>query len=234
MDQIFALQVKHLDKEYPGVEVLKNVSFDVKKNDIHAFLGPNGAGKSTTMKVISGLLPPTSGEVLIDGNSIHQNPQYGHRHIGFLPENLPLYLDMSVEEYINFVSEIHLAKTSTSPPPMESIINRCGLSEVKNKTIRKLSKGYKQRVGIAQTLSYHADLIILDEPLVGLDPNAIAEIRELILDLKDNHTVLLSTHQLYEVDLLCDQITIINKGEILKNCKKGDIDLEKFFKENVK
>lgn len=233
MEQSNALQVKNLYKEYPGVEVLSNISFNVKRNHIHAFLGPNGAGKSTTMRIISGLLPPTSGEITVDGHSIEQDPYYCHRHIGLLPENLPLYLDMAVEEYLVFVQKIHLLKNAEKLPSLDKIIERCGLHDVRNKMIRKLSKGYKQRVGIAQTLCYNADLIILDEPLVGLDPNAIAEIRQLILDLKENHTILLSTHQLHEVDLLCDHITIINRGKILKSCAKGEIELEAYFKEHV-
>jgi ABC-2 type transport system ATP-binding protein len=233
MNQSLALQVKNLHKEYPGVEVIKNISFDVKKNNIHAFLGPNGAGKSTTMRIISGLLPASSGEIFVNDKLIDTNPAYCHQNIGFLPENLPLYQDMSVEEYLVFVRNIHTIKTHDKTIDFETIIKRCGLDKVRNKLIRKLSKGYKQRVGIAQTLSYDADLIILDEPLVGLDPNAISEIRELILDLKERHTVLLSTHQLHEVDLLCDEITIINNGKILINAKKGELELEKYFKENV-
>ena len=229
-----ALNVENLFKEYPGIEVIKGISFQVKKNDIHAFLGPNGAGKSTTMKMISGLLPATSGSISLNGKKISEHIEYAHHNIGFLPENLPLYQDMNVSEYLTFVQKIHHLKMTKELPKLDDIINKCGLSEVKNKLIRKLSKGFKQRVGIAQTLCYDAEMIILDEPLVGLDPNAISEIRELILELKKNHTILLSTHQLHEVELLCDHVTIINNGEILINTKKGEINLEQYFKENVK
>lgn len=200
-----AIELDQVVKEYPGRLALKGISFQVKKGRIHGFLGPNGAGKSTTMKIITGLLRANSGNVsIIEGE-----------RIGFLPENPPLYMNMKVEGYLQYVKNLYSLDKDHGGDSLEVIMKKCGLLEVKERLIRNLSKGYKQRVGIASTLVHNPEIIILDEPTVGLDPKAILEIRDLIKELSRNHTILLSTHQLYEANLLCEDITIINKGEIL-------------------
>ncbi len=213
----FAIQIKSVTKEYPGVQALVGIDLNVRQGSIHGFLGPNGAGKSTTMKIIAGFIPPTSGEVSILGEDALKNPQVAKSRVGILPETPPLYGNMVVEEYLCFVQELHGRGSASCSKLRERVISRCGLKEVKGRLIGNLSKGFKQRVGIAQALVYDPDIVILDEPTVALDPNAIAEIRELILELKDFHTILLSTHRLAEAAKICDEITIINKGKILKS-----------------
>ncbi len=235
-----AIEIKNLTKEYPGIKALKDVSFSVKKGSIHGFLGPNGAGKSTTMKIIAGIITESGGSFSLNGR------------VGFLPENPPLYPHMSVVEYLEFVFEIHSLK-KIEKEKLTSIIKKTGLTNVGDRLIGNLSKGYQQRVGIAQAIIHGAEIIILDEPTVGLDPVAIQEIRELIKELKTEHTILFSSHQLHDVELLCSDITLINEGsivvsgemkEILKNLKKEcvlkarvlqfDESIEKDFLEKFK
>jgi ABC-2 type transport system ATP-binding protein len=189
-------------KEYPGHTALHQISFEVLKGSVHAFLGPNGAGKSTTMKILTGLIPATSGTVEVNAK------------VGFLPENPPLYPSMKVRDYLKFVFEIQTLKKKI-PEKVDEVISRCGLAAVADRMIGNLSKGYRQKVGIAQALVFNPEIIILDEPTVGLDPQAIAEIRELILSLKKDHTILLSTHQLYEAEMISSHLTIINQGRVL-------------------
>ncbi len=208
----FAIELRNVVKEYPGVQALKGIDLKVRKGSIHGFLGPNGAGKSTTMNIIAGLIPPTSGEVYVGGLDALKEEKKVKSMIGILPETPPLYMNMKVGDYLKFCQKINLLESR----PIDEIVEKCGLAEVIHRLIGNLSKGYKQRVGMAQALVYGADTIILDEPTVGLDPNAISEVRNLILELKKEHTILLSTHQLHEVARICDEITIINKGEILK------------------
>jgi ABC-2 type transport system ATP-binding protein len=203
-----ALQISHIHKNFPGTTALDDISFSVSKGSIHGFLGPNGAGKSTTMKILTGILMPCSGEISINSS----------RPIGFLPENPPLYKNMLVGEFLDFVKSIYESNISK-----EMVIKKCGLESVEHRLVRNLSKGYQQRVGIAQALIVDPEIIILDEPTVGLDPHAIKEIRELIISLKNDHTILFSTHQLYEASNLCDEVTIINKGKILKTGKIEDV-----------
>ncbi|WP_127718165.1 ABC transporter ATP-binding protein [Halobacteriovorax sp. HLS] len=203
-----ALEISHIQKNFPGTMALDDISFTVSKGSIHGFLGPNGAGKSTTMKIITGILQPCSGELTINSE----------RSIGFLPENPPLYKNMDVRSYLDFVKSIYKSAIS-----VDSVLEKCGLLQVSSRLIRNLSKGYQQRVGIAQALVVDPEIIILDEPTVGLDPHAIKEIRELILSLKNDHTILFSTHQLYEASNLCDEVTIIHKGRILKTGKIEDV-----------
>lgn len=200
-----AIELDHIIKEYPGRLALRGVSFKVKRGRIHGFLGPNGAGKSTTMRIITGLIRANAGTVKIEDND----------RIGFLPENPPLYPNMKVRTYLEYVKNIYSLKREHAGITLDEVMVKCGLSEVEDRLIRNLSKGYKQRVGIASTLVHNPEIIILDEPTVGLDPQAILEIRDLIKELSRNHTILLSTHQLHEANLLCEDITIINKGEIL-------------------
>ncbi len=197
-----AIEISKLSKAYPGRNALNEISFSVKKGSIHGFLGPNGAGKSTTMKILSGLIPPTSGEFKVNGR------------VGFLPEHPPLYLNMTVKNYLEFVLSIYSDKPKNYAA-VEQVISKTGLSSVEERLIGNLSKGFQQRVGIAQAIVHSPEMIILDEPTVGLDPVAINEIRALILELKKDHTILFSSHQLHDVELLCSDITLINHGEIV-------------------
>jgi ABC-2 type transport system ATP-binding protein len=203
-----ALQISHIHKTFPGLKALDDVSFSVSRGSIHGFLGPNGAGKSTTMKILTGILQSCEGEVSVNSS----------KPIGFLPENPPLYQNMKVLDFLLFVKDIYKSDIN-----LDSVISKCGLTDVTGRLIRNLSKGYQQRVGIAQALVVDPEIIILDEPTVGLDPHAIKEIRELIISLKEDHTILFSTHQLYEASNLCDEVTIINKGKILKSGKIEDV-----------
>jgi len=211
----FAIELRNIVKEYPGIIALDGIDLQVKKGSVHGFLGPNGAGKSTTMNIIAGLIPPTSGEVYVGGiNALKENKTLKSM-IGILPETPPLYMNMKVRDYLEFCQKINLLG-SLAFENIDIVMRKCGVDEVENRLIGNLSKGFKQRVGIAQALVYGAETIILDEPTLGLDPNAISEVRKLILELKKEHTILLSTHQLHEVARVCDEITIINKGKILK------------------
>ncbi len=196
-----AIEIENLCKSYPGRMALDNISFSVKKGSIHGFLGPNGAGKSTTMKILSGLIPETSGRFTVNGK------------VGFLPEHPPVYPNMSVYDYLKFVFSIYAGAVNESR--IDEVMSKTGLTDVRSRLIGNLSKGYQQRVGIAQAIIHSPEIIILDEPTVGLDPVAIADIRSLILELKKEHTVLFSSHQLHDVELLCSDITLINRGEIV-------------------
>lgn len=196
-----AIEIQNLCKNYPGRMALDNVSFAVKKGSIHGFLGPNGAGKSTTMKILSGLIPGSSGSFKVNGK------------VGFLPEHPPVYPNMSVGDYLKFVFAIYAPSVNESR--IEEVMSKTGLTEVRDRLIGNLSKGFQQRVGIAQAIIHSPEIIILDEPTVGLDPVAIQDIRSLILELKNDHTILFSSHQLHEVELLCSDITLINRGEIV-------------------
>jgi len=226
-----ALELIHLTKDFPGVRALHDISFVVKEGSIHGFLGPNGAGKSTTMNIIAGLFPATSGEVKYFSQSEKVT-------IGFLPENPPLYGNMQVADYLLFVAEIHNFDAQKLKPRLNKVLAKCGLENVSGRLIRNLSKGYKQRVGMAQAIIHEPKIIILDEPTVGLDPNAIVEIRELILNLAKEHTVLLSTHQLHEAQLLCSDITIINAGRIIQSGTfanlKDNLKAKNLLQANVK
>jgi ABC-2 type transport system ATP-binding protein len=196
-----AIEIENLCKSYPGRMALDNISFSVKKGSIHGFLGPNGAGKSTTMKILSGLIPETSGRYKVNGK------------VGFLPEHPPVYPNMSVYDYLKFVFSIYAGAVNEAR--IDEVMSKTGLTDVSSRLIGNLSKGYQQRVGIAQAIIHSPEIIILDEPTVGLDPVAIADIRSLILELKKEHTVLFSSHQLHDVELLCSDITLINRGEIV-------------------
>lgn len=195
----YAIEIQNLAKSYPGRMALKDVSFVVKKGSVHGFLGPNGAGKSTTMKILSGLITQSSGTFQC------------HGRVGFLPEHPPVYGNMTVRDYLEFVQKI---TTINKGKNVEDVLVKTGLQHVQDRLIGNLSKGYQQRVGIAQALVGDAEIIILDEPTVGLDPVAIAEIRALILELKKDHTILFSSHQLHDVELLCSDITLIDRGEV--------------------
>ncbi len=208
------IEVKNLTKRYGNHEAVKNASFTIKDGEVVGFLGPNGAGKSTTMNILTGYLSATSGSAKINGYDILENPIEAKRHIGYLPEQPPLYLDMTVEEYLDFV--YYLKNTSLPKRPhLAEICQLVKIENVKKRLIRNLSKGYRQRVGIAQALIGNPDVLILDEPTVGLDPMQIIEIRNLITQLGRNHTVILSSHILSEIQAVCERIMIINQGYII-------------------
>ncbi len=202
------LVVDQVTKEYPGRKAVDAVSFTVQKGSIHGFLGPNGAGKSTTMRMIAGLMPATAGKISLNG----VNPLAAREHIGYLPENAPLYLDMTVEGYLTFVAKIH--QVSQLKEKVDRVIEELSLTEVRKRLIGNLSKGYRQRVGLAQAIVYDASFLILDEPTNGLDPQTVVELREFILKLAKEKTILFSSHVLSEVEQLCDTITIIHQGKI--------------------
>ncbi len=209
------LEVSHITKRYGDHTAVKDLTFTVEAGQIYGFLGPNGAGKSTTMNIITGCLSATSGSVKIDGHDIFEEPVAAKKCIGYLPELPPLYPDMTVYEYLLFVAKAKGIVKAKRSAQIESAINDTGLQPVKERLIKHLSKGYKQRVGIAQALLGDPKLIILDEPTVGLDPKQIIEIRNLILSLKGKHTVILSSHILSEVQAVCDNILIISHGNMV-------------------
>jgi len=216
------IKIENLTKKFGSKTVLDNVSFSVEDGEIVGFLGPNGAGKTTTMNILTGYLSATSGVATVDGIDILEKPLEAKKCIGFLPEQPPLYLDMTVGEYLNFIYDLK-GCTLNRKKHLEEISEVIGLSHVQGRVIRNLSKGYKQRVGIAQALVNNPKVVIFDEPTVGLDPKQIIEIRNLIRTLGKNHTVILSTHILPEVQAVCDRIVIINNGKIVANAKTEEI-----------
>ena len=208
------IQVTNLSKKYGSHVAVSDVSFTVNDGEILGFLGPNGAGKSTTMNILTGYLSPTSGSVSIDGYDILENPNEAKMRMGYLPEQPPLYLDMTVREYLGFIFDLKKVKFPKAP----HINEICGLVKVDNvmdRLIKNLSKGYRQRVGIAQALIGNPDVLILDEPTVGLDPKQIIEIRSLITELGKNHTVILSSHILSEIQAVCERVIVINNGRLI-------------------
>lgn len=209
-----SIQVKNLTKIYGAQKAIDQISFEIKTGEIVGFVGPNGAGKSTTMKILTGFIPPTSGNAKINNLDLIENSLEIRKHIGYLPENNPLYLDMYVKEYLEFVSGIYKLGKQTKTR-IEQIIEKTGLAIERQKKIGALSKGYRQRVGLAQALIHDPKILILDEPTSGLDPNQIIEIRNLISAVGKEKTVLLSTHIMQEVEAICDRIIIINKGKIV-------------------
>jgi ABC-2 type transport system ATP-binding protein len=215
--------VENLTKKYGAQRAVDNISFRVKTGEILGFLGPNGAGKTTTMKAIVTYLTPNEGDIHVGNFSIHQNPDEVKKLIGYLPENNPLYSDMPVIDYLKFVAELQgIAKAKIRDKILE-MITICGLEGEKHKKIGELSKGYKQRVGLAQALIHDPQVLILDEPTSGLDPNQIVEIRELIKKIGREKTVILSSHILAEVEATCDRILIINKGKIVADGTSKDL-----------
>ena len=212
-----SIEVKNLFKYYGEQAAVKDISFNVKSGEIVAFLGPNGAGKSTTMKVITGYIPASSGNVTVCGMPVNVDSLNTRQIIGYLPEHNPLYLDMYVKEYMGFVAKIY--KMSDVKDRVSDMIKRVGLEVEQDKKIGALSKGYRQRVGIAQAIIHDPKVLILDEPTSGLDPNQLVEIRELIRTIGKEKTVMLSTHIMQEVEAICDRVVIINKGEIVADDK---------------
>ncbi|MBQ2862906.1 MAG: ABC transporter ATP-binding protein [Clostridia bacterium] len=211
------MELKNLKKRYGSYEALHGISFKVERGYIYGFLGPNGAGKSTTMNIITGTLAATDGSVTIDGHDILREPIEAKRHIGYLPEQPPLYLDMKVTEYLDFVGRAKGLRGSELYAQIDEVIELTDLAAVADRLIKNLSKGYRQRVGIAQAMLGNPDVIILDEPTVGLDPIQIIEIRDLIKSLSESHTVILSSHIMQEIVAVCDRIIIITGGRLVAN-----------------
>ena len=212
-----SIKVSHLTKIYGKQTAVNDISFEVAKGDIMGFLGPNGAGKSTTMKIATGFIPPTSGQVTVAGHDVIEEARAVRSKIGYLPELNPLYLDMYVHEYLSFTAATYGLKGKQRKEQVQRMIELCGLSPEQHKKIGNLSKGYRQRVGLAQALVHDPEVLILDEPTTGLDPNQLAEIRGLIKDISRDKTVILSTHIMQEVKALCNRVVIINKGSIVAN-----------------
>ncbi|MDR6404027.1 MULTISPECIES: ABC transporter ATP-binding protein [Chryseobacterium] len=209
-----SLQINNLTKKFGEQTALNNINISIEKNEIIGLLGPNGAGKSTLMKSIVGALKIDEGEIIFNGKNITEHQIEAKKKIGFLPENNPLYLEMYVKEYLQFVANIHKIPDSR----VDEVIDLVGITPEKSKKIGQLSKGYKQRVGLAQAIIHQPDLLILDEPTNGLDPNQIIEIRNVIKEIGQQKTVLLSTHIMQEVEALCSRVILIHKGNILQDC----------------
>lgn len=226
------IEVLNLTKVFGEQKAVNNISFEARKGEIVGFLGPNGAGKSTTMKIITGFTNATSGTVRICGETMHAENKKLKSKIGYLAELNPLYGDMYVKEYLNFIAEIYHIKSSEIPLRVNEVIEKTGLTVEKSKKIQQLSKGYKQRVGLAASLIHNPEVLILDEPTTGLDPNQIIEIRNLIKEVSKEKTVLLSSHIMQEIEALCDKIIIINKGELVANDNIEDLLLQNTENQN--
>ena len=209
------IKVEGLTKRYGDVTAIEDLSFQVEKGEIVGFLGPNGAGKTTTMRIITGFLPSTDGMVSVSGHDIFEKPMEVKKKIGYLPEHPPLYADMTVAGYLKFVSKIKGVPRSARADAIDRMVQRCGLKDVRKKIIGKLSKGYRQRVGLAQAMIHDPEVLILDEPTIGLDPKQIIEIRELVKSLAGDQTIILSTHILPEVTMICQRCLIIDQGRIV-------------------
>lgn len=214
-----SLQLKNLTKIYGSQKAVNNISFDIREGEIVGFLGPNGAGKSTTMKIATCFLPPSSGEAWVGGFNVVEKPMEVKRITGYLPEHNPLYLDLYVHEYLSFIGKLYGLRGQNLKYRVNEIVDLCGLNPEQNKKIEALSKGYRQRVGLAQALIHDPKILILDEPTSGLDPNQLVEIRKLIKTISQHKTVVFSTHIMQEVQALCDRVIVINKGEIVADDK---------------
>ncbi len=214
-----SLQLKSLTKIYGSQRAVNNISFEIGEGEIVGFLGPNGAGKSTTMKIATAFLPPSSGEAWVGGFNVVEKPMEVKKITGYLPEHNPLYLDLYVHEYLSFIGKLYGLRGQTLKQRVKELVALCGLNPEQNKKIETLSKGYRQRVGLAQALIHDPKILILDEPTSGLDPNQLVEIRKLIKTISLHKTVVFSTHIMQEVQALCDRVIVINKGEIVADDK---------------
>lgn len=221
------IEIRHLTKKYGSHVAVSDLNLTVEKGKIYGFLGPNGAGKSTTMNMITGYLAPTEGEILIEGHDILKEPEAAKACIGYLPEIPPVYPEMTVKEYLNFTADLKRIKKSEKAEAVENAMNLVKIKDVEKRLIKHLSKGYKQRVGLAQAILGMPEVIILDEPTVGLDPKQIIEMRDLIRGLGKNHTVILSSHILSEISAVCDYIFVISKGKLVAS--DSTENLEKQF-----
>ena len=217
------IEVEHLSKVYGSTVAIEDVHFSVNAGDILGFLGPNGAGKTTTMRILAGYLPATTGTAKIAGYDVHHDSMQVRRRIGYLPETPPLYPNMTVKGFLHFVAKIKGIRASDRRSSVNRAMERCQLEDKDNVTIRKLSKGYRQRVGIASAIVHEPPVIILDEPTVGLDPRQIIEVRHLIRSLAGEHTIILSTHILPEASMICDRVTIINRGKVVTTNTPEDL-----------
>ncbi|WP_064197499.1 MULTISPECIES: ATP-binding cassette domain-containing protein [Emticicia] len=231
-----SIKIQNLSKVYGTQRAVDDISFEVAKGEIVGFLGPNGAGKSTTMKILTGYLPATDGSAVVNGFDVKISPMEVKKSIGYLPEHNPLYLDMYVREFLEFVGSLYGLRGKTLEIKVAETIKMVGLDLEKHKKISQLSKGYRQRVGLAQALIHNPDVLILDEPTTGLDPNQLVEIRELIKSVGRNKTVIFSTHIMQEVEAICDRVVIINRGKIVANgtlseLKQGGKGIEEVFRE---
>ena len=222
-NQIPKIEVKNLSKMYGNVQAVNDVSFSVGDQQVLGFLGPNGAGKTTVMKILTGYHFPSSGTAFVDGIPVEEQPLEVKRRIGYLPENVPLYTDLTVDEYLNFAADAHFIPKEKRSEAINASLEACGLSLFRNRKIETLSKGYRQRTGLAQAILHDPPILILDEPTTGLDPNQIIEIRSLIKELGKRKTVILSTHILQEVEAICTQVLIINDGRIAAQGKPEEI-----------
>ena len=209
------IEVKNITKKYGSFTAVDNISFKIEEGEIIGLLGPNGAGKSTTMNMITGYIEPTEGEIVINGYDISKRPRKAKSQIGYMPEGVPLYSDLTVKEFVTYMAELKKVDRKTRKEKVEKIIEQTGLKDVEKKLTRNLSRGYKQRVSMAGALVGEPKILILDEPTVGLDPKQITEIRALIKELGKTHTVILSSHILSEVSQICNKVIIINKGKIV-------------------
>ena len=209
------IEVKNVTKKYGNTIAVDNISFDVKDGEIVGFLGPNGAGKSTTMNMITGFIEPTEGQIIVNGNDVSKKAKKAKKQIGYMPENVPLYHELAVKEFVSYMAELKFVKRKDRKEEVQKVIKETGLEEVQKKLIRNLSRGYKQRVSLAGALVGNPAVIILDEPTVGLDPKQITEIRNLIKELGKKHTIILSTHILSEASQICERVVIINQGKIV-------------------
>lgn len=209
------VSVRSLHRRYGDLHAVKGVSFDLDRGEVLGLLGPNGAGKTTTMQMLCGALAPSAGEIFVDGESLLASPRSAKRKIGYLPERPPLYPELSVDEYLRFCARLRRVKAASASGAVQKVKSRCGLDGVGRRLIANLSKGYQQRVGIAQAIIHNPQVVVLDEPTVGLDPNQIREIRALIRELGEDHAVVLSTHILPEVQALCHRVQILSEGQIV-------------------
>ncbi len=221
-----SVRVKNLTKIYGEQKAVDDISFHIEEGEIVGFLGPNGAGKSTTMKIATCYIPPTSGEVIVDKFDVELHPLEVRKVIGYLPEHNPLYLDMYVHEYLGFIGSLHQLSGKRLRERVKSMIEMCGLTVEQNKKIGTLSKGYRQRVGLAQSLIHDPKVLILDEPTTGLDPNQLAEIRQLIKQISREKTVIFSTHIMQEVQAICNRVIILNQGKIVADSPVSELQGE--------
>ncbi len=224
------IQIRNLVKDYGEIRAVDHISFEVHEGEIVGFLGPNGAGKSTTLKMLTGFLEPTSGEILVRDLTMEGNSLEIRSQMGYLPEQNPLYEDMCVFDYLHYIAQIRNLSEKAFKKRLTYVVEKCGIREVISQTIQTLSKGYQQRVGIAQAILHDPAYLILDEPTSGLDPNQIIEIRELIRDLGKEKTVIISSHILQEIQAVADRILIINKGKIIADGKQQDLQISRLGK----
>lgn len=218
------IKLQNVTKKYNDFVAADNISFEIKEGEVVGFLGPNGAGKSTTMNMITGYIEPTAGKIIVNGYDINQNARQAKKQIGYMPENVPLYMELTVREFISYMADLKLVKRKDKKEELNRVIEITGLKDVQNKLIRNLSRGYRQRVSLAGALVGNPPILILDEPTVGLDPKQVSEIRNLIKSLGKEHTILISSHILSEISQMCNKIIIINRGKILKVASTEEIE----------